>query len=71
MCKPRLCRYVGRFVIFYAKKNVEEHECRGFVQNFIATYGFKEHPAKNMDALFTMEVKGQVLKKKRKGIIEE
>lgn len=40
-------------------------------KNFIATYGFKEHPAKNMEALSTMEVEGQVLKKKRKGIIEE
>ena len=71
MCKPRLCRYVGRFVIFCAKENVEEHECRGFVQNFIVTYDLKEHPAKNMEALSTMEVEGQVLKKKRKGIIEE
>ena len=58
-------------MIFCAKKNVEEHECRGFVQNFITTYGFKEHPAKNMEALSTMEVEEQVLKKKHKGIIEE
>lgn len=71
MCKPRLCRYVGRFVIFCTKKNVEEHECRSFVQNFIVTYCLKEHPAKNMEALSTMEVEGQDLKKKRKGIIEE
>ena len=71
MCKPRLCRYVGRFVFFCAKKNVEEHECRDFVQNFIVTYDLKEHPAKNMEALSTMEVEGQVLKKKHKGIIEE
>ena len=71
MCKPRLCRYVGRFVIICTKKNVEEHECRGFVQNFIVTYDLKEHPGKNMDALSTMEVEGQVLKKKHKGIIEE
>ena len=28
-------------------------------------------PQKNMEALSTMEVEGQVLKKKRKGIIEE
>lgn len=71
MCKPRLCRYVGRFVIFCAKKIIEEHECRGFVQNFIVTYDLKEHLAKNMEALSTMEVEGQVLKKKSKGIIEE
>ena len=28
-------------------------------------------PQKNMEALSTMEVEGQVLKKKHKGIIEE
>ncbi len=58
-------------MIFCAKKIVEGHECRSFVQNFIVTYCFKEHPAENMEALSTMEVEGQVLKKKHKGIIEE
>ena len=58
-------------MFFCAKKIIEEHECRDFVQNFIVTYDLKEHPAKNMDALSTMEVEGQVLKKKHKGIIEE